>query len=196
MTTFKKINLYIVMLTIFQLTNCVDSKKSIELDKQYPQKSTEYVVYKVKIDIKPAQAGAQSHGPELVSDEQFTNYIKFHRGYISLGRGLERKKVTDEIKDGEIITTTETWDRLGWNNSAAQFVAESSVILAMIITGYIALDKTIKFAYRDSSRVLDNWITQAQEHEQHEQDLKHKIYLGNSTEDKKQLHELKFYPRV
>ena len=99
MTVFKKISLYFAMLAMFQLTNCTD--KHMDDDAKYPQISTDFLEYKVIKDTKPALQGEQPHGPEV---EKFTNYTSF-------GLGLERKKVTKEVEDGKIITTTETWTR-------------------------------------------------------------------------------------
>ena len=91
------------MLALFQATNCADSKRSAELDKQYPQGSTEYFDYKFEVDVQIALEGAQPHGPEIVFDKKFINQS---------GLGLERKKATSEIRDGKTITTIETWTRI------------------------------------------------------------------------------------
>ena len=101
---YKSISLYFAMLTLFSSISCIDNTKSTELDKQYPQKSTEFIEYKVTVDTKLSSENLQSRGPEIFSDEIFANYI-------NLGLGLERKKITTEIKSGKFITTTETWTR-------------------------------------------------------------------------------------
>lgn len=88
------------MLSLFQLTNCVDSNKSAELDKQYPQGSTEYFDYEIDVNIKSAPAKAISHDSKVVFDEKFSNF---------LGSRLERKKITEKIQGGKRITTTEKW---------------------------------------------------------------------------------------
>ena len=102
MTTFKKINSYIVMLSMFQLTNCAD--KQTDDSEKYPQRSTEYLEYEAIEDTKPAPESVQPHGPKVVSDTKFNNYTSF-------GFGLERKKVSAEVENGKIIIKTETWTR-------------------------------------------------------------------------------------
>ena len=96
-----------MMLTLFQLTNCTENKLDNDSEK-YPQKSTDVYDYEFEIDEKPAPADEQPHGPRVISvkkfkNESFTNFF---------GLGLERKVISVEVKDGKIITKTETWTKI------------------------------------------------------------------------------------
>ena len=51
MTIFKKISMHFMILTMFQLVNCIDGNKSAEFDKQDSQESTECFEYEADEDV-------------------------------------------------------------------------------------------------------------------------------------------------
>jgi hypothetical protein len=140
MTIYKKISLYFALLALFQLTNCED--KQTDKSKTYPQMSTATYDYKVDINEEPAQEGTDSHEPEVISDDTFTNYVTF-------GIGLEREKVTEEIQGDIIITTTETWTRKTIDPRIALPVAAGVAGASYIAMNYEGLKK-------QSQKILTN----------------------------------------
>ena len=132
MTSYKKISLYIAMLTLFQVTNCAENKLDNDSEK-YPQKSTDVYDYEFEIDEKPAPADEQPHGPRVISvkkfkNESFTNFF---------GLGLERKVITVEVVGGKIITKTETWTKVNLPVGERLALGLSGGLLVMAVLALI-----------------------------------------------------------
>lgn len=92
MTNFKKIALLFSVCMIFSVINCSANQQNEFSDELYE--------YSKDINEKKAEQSVQDQKPTVVSDRTNEHYFD---------TGKTRTKVSKEVKDGMIITTTEKW---------------------------------------------------------------------------------------
>ena len=98
-------------------------------DAKYLQKSTKDFSYEVIRDTKEAPEGTAHHKSEVISDEKFPSLF---------GAEPDRRRVTEKVEDGKIITTIEIWKSKKLNKlMLAEATAAAAAILAAAGTGYV-----------------------------------------------------------
>ena len=138
MTSYKKISFAFALAMLFQITNCAQnpniSPTAIDILKEKYE-------HNIDKDEKIAPMYAQDHAPREISNKVRSHYFD---------TGLTRTKVTQEIKDGVIFTTTEKWI-----TKHSSWATWSNMMLASITALIIGLGSFIR-SVNDYDTIQDN----------------------------------------